>query len=147
MTAIENQIVKLYEQEHWDLNLIAKECGFDLVEIKTCLMMYSKGYRSDIKANDPKTDYDDSDLEFATRKLVQIAQTTEDDDLAARICKYIRNDKKGRLDAMNQMGNLHISIFEFNQALKQGREAKVATQEGKKSLAPIVEVEAEVQAK
>lgn len=139
MTSLTTTIVKLYEEQHWDLNLIAKEVGFEVDEVKAVLVQYSGGYRKDIKA-EVGTDYNDNDLALATSAIKEVMLSTEDEHLRVRCARYIRDDKKGRLDAIAGLGGLNINIFEFNDALRQARLAKEATENGKRP----IEIEAEV---
>jgi hypothetical protein len=54
----------------------------------------------------------------------------EDEQLRFRAAKYLRNDKKGRLDR-SEFKTLNINIAEFNALLQQGRDAMKKAKEAR----------------
>jgi len=138
------QILNLYEKLNLSLEDIAEDRDISLTEVKAVLMQYSSIYRGAIK-EDKTLDFTDSELELANKAIAEIMLSTDDENIKFRAAKYIRQDKKGRLDAAKNMRGLNINVFTFNDQMKRAQmslERTRAVASGHKE-APIIEVKQE----
>lgn len=120
MTAANIQIVTAYEQLGLLPEQIAQEYDLDIESIKATLMQFSSAYRKAAKQDD-QLNFSENELVAANQVIAQIMQYAEDDNLRLRAARYIRDDKKGRLDA-TQMRGLNINVLQFNMTLQKARE-------------------------
>ena len=111
---------------------IAKDQGLQLVAVKSALMQCSKQYRLDCGRED-ETDDDLNFSEFehkeVKRRLFELATTTEDQHLAGKLLMFIRDDAKGRRDAVKDMSHQTFNILQFNEAIQQNRDRVRAIKE------------------
>jgi hypothetical protein len=121
MTAANTQIVTSYEDHDLTPEQIAKDQELDLDAVKATLMQFSAKYRREAKVDD-QLNFSEQGLVAANQVIEQIMQYSEDDNLRLRAAMYIRNDKKGRLDA-TQMRGLNISVIQFNERLIKARQS------------------------
>lgn len=119
------QIVKAYEASV-PIDEIANEQRLSEVEIKVVLLNYSSLYRHDMK-KDRQLDFTDDDQEFTTQAIREIARTTDNEELKFRALKYMRDDKKGRLDILKGLQGLHINVFEFNAGIRKVQASRERT--------------------
>lgn len=126
MTPQETKIVEMYQTLQMTIEEIAEEEDLEQLSIKACLLQYSPDYKSLV---DPSwggalnRDFSDIDLAEATRVLVTLASNAEDEHVRLRAAKYIRDDKKGRLDSVALFGKLNINVVMFNEQLEKARKA------------------------
>lgn len=115
MTAANIHIVNLYEQGLTP-EQIAQAEGFGLTAVKAVLYGASAKYRESI--GETKTlDFKDDELEQANQVLQRLMHS-DDDHLAFKAARYIRDDKKGRLDAKAGLKGLKgLNITLINQQL------------------------------
>ena len=130
------QIAKAYD-EGSSIDELVGLFNYDTEQIKQVLVQFSKRYRAEIKKDTLATDFTDDDLALSTAVFKEVMLSTDDDYLKVRCARYIRDDKKGRLDALKGLGTLKIDVYNINLALKRAREAKAATDSEK----PIIELE------
>jgi hypothetical protein len=123
LTGTNQQIVSAFETEGMKPEEIAVEFELDPVAVKATLMQFSPIFRDSIKT-DKSLDFHDNDLLDANDTIVRIMRHTEDENLALRAAKYVRDDKKGRLDVLSGLGKININIAVFNQRLLEARQAK-----------------------
>lgn len=143
LTALNQQIITAYEECGLDIDQIAEEFSVDELAVKATLMQFSVRYRDNIKSarkngEVSKADFTDNDLEESAEVLRQMMHSAEDENLRVRCARYIRDDKKGRLDALSGLKSLNMNIAIFNQRLLQAREAK---ERSKQLTDKVVEVE------
>lgn len=125
MTAENTNIVTAYETLGLKPAEIATEFNMDELAVKATLMQFSGKFRADLRAGEDKSlDFGDTDLEEANQTIVRLMRHSEDENLQFRAAKFIRNDKKGRLDIVKGIGNLNVNISLFNQHLKAAQRAK-----------------------
>lgn len=147
LTGINQQILTAYEELGMSINEIATEFdGIDIVAIKSILMSFSPKYRKDMTEN-KSLDFNDNELSEANSVILHLMRYSEDEHIRARLARYVRDDKKGRLDIAGIGRNgLNVNILMFNQRLAQ---ARVAKERSKKELVETItpdktiEIEAE----
>jgi uncharacterized protein (DUF58 family) len=130
------QIAKAYD-EGSSLDELVETFGYDAEQVKQILIQFSSRYRSEVKRETIGTDFTEDDLALATNAVKEIMQSTDDDYLRFRCARYLRDDKKGRLDALKGLGSLKIDVQTINIALRQAHQAKLATNSEK----PVIELE------
>ena len=142
MSPTAKQIVQCYEELHLDLQAIVEQFpDFDIAEIKTVLISYSTLYRHDIKMSEGSNlDFKDDELAEVTRGIIELARNTEDENLKFRVLRYIRNDKKGRLDVMKNLTGLRINVLEFNERFQKALRAEERTYNGTAPKQTLIEV-------
>lgn len=124
MTAANTQIVVAYEQLGLTPEQIAESQQLELESVKATLMQFSSAYRKAAKQDD-QLNFSEDELVRANQTIAQIMQYAEDDHLRLRAARYIRDDKKGRLD-VTQMKGLNINVLQFNTVLQRARERVAA---------------------
>lgn len=123
MTPQQQQIVIAYEEINLGVEDIAREHDLDSMVVKACLMQYSLVYREALKAEtgsvDKQLDFTDDELELANKAISNLMQSTEDENMIFRCARYIRQDKKGRLDKAKGLQALNMGVGVFNEQLKK----------------------------
>lgn len=92
------------------------------VSVKACLMQFSGKYRASMN-QDVLLNFSDKELVEANDTLLHLMRHSEDEHLQFKVAKYIRDDKKGRLDIGKNLGGQQINAYIFNQYLIEGKEA------------------------
>lgn len=118
MTASNQTIVTLYEENDLTPEQIAETQGFDITAVKAVLMSHSAKYRSLLKNGEEEGFSDDEELR-ARQVIAQIAQYAEDDNTRLRAAMYVRNDKKGRLDQLKKTNGLNLNVVMINQFMQK----------------------------
>lgn len=134
MSAQINQIVKAYEELSIGVEDIAAEHDISPFEVKTVLLQFSKKYQKDIDNSHGGTDvqedgFTDEEHRMALQTIVQ-ATCSEDEGLRFRAAKYIRQDKKGRLDLAKGVKAINLNVIQFNEHLKRMYESTERTIKG-----------------
>jgi hypothetical protein len=131
ISATLQQIKTAYEVNGMTIAEIVSDFdGLDEVAIKAGLMSCSSKYRKDCGVDKPDEDslnFTDEQLEKVNRVIFETALSAEHSDgsvdyktrLAAAV--YLRDDKKGRKEAVKHLGNNTFNLFQFNQQLNQSR--------------------------
>ena len=125
MTAELKTIKVAYEDEGMSPAEIAEDRGLDLAAVKAALMQGSQKYRQDCGKEDEEVD----ELNFSReeqlqvkRMMMDLALGADDEHLRAKMCINIRDDAKGRKDAVKQMQGNNFNILYINEQLKKVRE-------------------------
>ena len=131
MNSTDVQIRRAYESESMSPEEIAQDQGLDVVAVKAKLMQISSVYRKDCGAEgetDAARNFSDGELEEVNEIILNVARNAETSDgsvdyktrLQAAI--YVRDDKKGRRDAVKQMAGMGgFNILTFNTAIQMAR--------------------------
>jgi hypothetical protein len=127
----DTQIKKAYEIENMSPVQIAEQMDFDIVAVKAKLMSISAMYR---KACGKEEDNAPDGLNFTDDQHRDVVKVIHETALAAEYpdgsvdyktrlaaAIYIRDDKKGRKEAVKNMAGNHFNILNFNQMLQQAR--------------------------
>lgn len=116
------QIVQAFDQLNLTPKQIADEFNLNEIAVKAILMQFSPVYR---KSMDTEIDnnFTDKELVEANNVMLGLIRHSEDDHLRFKVAKYIRDDKKGRLDIGKNMAGLKMDVTVFNQYLVDAREA------------------------
>lgn len=131
------QIVAAYEGGMTIQQIAEDLCAseqFDETTIKTVLASFSSVYRNSIDdkaiTNENKApDLTDTEFDDIKRVAKELALFAEDDNVRARMIKFLWDEKKGRNDAKlanAKRGVKNLSIVNvrlFNEHLKQARQA------------------------
>lgn len=135
---ISKAVVKAYEELNISLSDLASEYGLSVTEIKVCLLQHSSKYRSEQKSLEVPSsnskqlslnsgpalepdDFSNEDEEFA-RKVIAKTMDAEDPYLAFKAATYIRDDKKGRKDAIKAIAKIGMDVAEFNLHMRRAFE-------------------------
>lgn len=121
MTPGATRIVTLFEDCNLTVEQIALDEGLDVAAVKATLLMCSTKFRS-LSKEKQELDFTDEELAIANRTIVQTMSNTEDENLKVRCARYIRQDKKGRLDR-TAFGKLNINVFQLNADMQKARAA------------------------
>lgn len=126
MTASNQQIVSQYEELGMSAEEIAEQEDIDVTCVKATLMQCSSKYRKECTKVDD-TNFTDEQHRMATDVIAQIAAGQIDDTPVSTRLKaamYLKDDKKGRLDAVKQMNGLNINVNHFNIAFQRAIAAR-----------------------
>ena len=102
---------------------IAEQEDIDITSIKAILMQFSSIYRKSCKVDD-SLNFTEDELVRSNQVIASLMQYAEDENLRFRAAKYIRDDKKGRLDAPSALAGLNVNVLMFDERLKKALEAK-----------------------
>lgn len=92
------------------------------IAVKACLMQFSGKYRTAMN-EDIQLNFSDKELVEANDTMLRLMRHSEDEHLQFKVARYIRDDKKGRLDIGKNLAGVHINAYTFNQYLIEGKEA------------------------
>ena len=126
------QIRLSYEQLGMSPAEIAEDRQLEPEAVKMTLASSSAKYRKDcgLEAgnssdnNDGKTDlnFTDEQLLRVNDRIYEIAVSSDSEAVALDACKYIRQDKKGRLDAVKALAGTTFNVLMFNEQLRRANE-------------------------
>ena len=122
MTGAVAQILAMYERAALDIETISQELELEPEAVKSVLMQHSSKFRAAIKEN-LEQDFTKDDLGAVTKAIVDLAHSTEDENLKFRALKYIRDDAKGRKDKVTatKFDSLKVNVLVFNEALRKSK--------------------------
>lgn len=154
MTASNQQIIEAFETLGLTPEGIAEEFDFDLTMVKAILMQYSSQFRMAARGNN-ELDFDDNEAKQIRDVILNTALYSEDEHLRFKAAKYIRDDKKGRLDLGTALKGLNINVVQINDRMQKAFEAverskklstmvDTHTEQKRLNSSPIVQVEATV---
>ena len=140
MTAVNRAILVAFEELGMTPEQIAQQEDVDIAAVKAILMQFSSMYRKECKQDDT-LNFTDDELVRANQVIINLMQYSEDENLRFRAAQYVRNDKKGRLDVVQQMAGLNVNVLQFNDQMQR---ALAAMQRAKGEIAdkPAIDVEA-----
>jgi hypothetical protein len=122
MNAANQQIVTAFEDLGMSPEEIAEDQDLDVVAVKAILAQSSRRFRK-AAAADETLNFSDTELKAANETILQLMQSSEDENIRFRAAKYIRDDKKGRLDAVSKMNGMNVNVLMFNDHMKKALEA------------------------
>lgn len=114
MTNAALQLVQLYEVQNLTPDQIAELENLMPSAVKAVLYANSAKYRNDTDTK-KEVDFNDTDAELSLSVIRRVAQYSEDDGTALKAAMFIRQDKKGRLDAKVGMKRLNINVTVLNE--------------------------------
>lgn len=138
MTGANQQILEAYETLGLEPEQIAEQFDYEPAAVKSVLAQFSRKFRGDIEVCDNRN-FSETEFEAANRTIVEIMMTSEDERLRARLACYIRDDKKGRLDAVKQMAGLNVNVVMINEQMKKAQAAIERARNGVKQVIEIPE--------
>ncbi len=125
MTAVNTQVVTLYEEARLSPEQIAEDLGYDSVAVKATLLQFSKVYRSLIKKDDDECpQVADCELDEMFDVIKNIARYGENEGVKLKAASRIIDEKKGRLNAIKEVKAANFNLIMFNQQLIDNRRAK-----------------------
>lgn len=135
MTASNQQVVTCYDELSMTIEEIAAEMQWEPTAVKMILAQSSPKFRAELGTK-PKDGWTDEELERVDEVIFNLAVYGEDENLQFKAARYIRDDKKGRLDPKN-LKSLNINITQVNVrmekariAMQRARESKVLVERG-----------------
>lgn len=124
MTAGNQQIVSAFEDLQMTPAEIAEDQDLELSAVHAVLLQFSSVFR---KANGKTVaeEFTDEEHQMARDVIVTTARYSEDERLRLKAAAYIRDDKKGRLDAIkNSFGAVNFNVLSFNEIMRKAVNAK-----------------------
>jgi hypothetical protein len=126
MLAVDTQLKAAYEVNGMSPSEIAIDQGFQEKAVKAKLMQISAKYRKDCG----KEDEDSTALNFTLSEaeemkgiVLNVARTTEDDNLRFKAATWVLDDKKGRKDAVKAIQNGPVlNMLTINEFFARARE-------------------------
>lgn len=115
MTAANEQIVALFEDNGISPEQIAGQFGYEVSAVKAILFQNSKLFRKEAKTNDAHK-FSDQEAEEMRQIILGIARYSEDDTLRLKAATYVRDDHLGRKEiqsAQPGMQNLQLHITQI----------------------------------
>jgi len=129
MSSEQEQIRISYEQLGMSPDEIAQDRELEPEAVKMALASCSPKYRKDCGLEDKVThgtgtllNFSDEQLEKVNERLFGLAVGSENEVVALAACKYIRDDKKGRLDAVKALAGTTFNVLMFNEQMKKVNE-------------------------
>lgn len=120
------QIRILFEQEGMTVDQIATERTLTVDAVKTALMSCSSTYKKLCK-NEPE---DESVYNFskeqhirALNQIADLSTSAENESVRLRAAIFIRDDAKGRLDVVKQVGGFQFNILQVDTRLRKAMAA------------------------
>jgi hypothetical protein len=126
MQAATAQIVSMFETLGMGVEDIAEQQGMDPIAVKAALLQGSRAYRESQVSNSKDEEcgvFTSREEQLARQAIVDLAAGSDDEHIRLKAAKYIRDDKKGRLDKA-AVGKLNINVLVFNETLRKARAAK-----------------------
>ena len=122
MTAANQSIITAFEDLGMTPEEISADQEYDIAAVKAALMQGSSKFRK-LCGKDEECGFSPSEEKRALEVIAQIAQFSEDDNCRLRAAIYIRQDKRGRLDAVKQMAGLNINVISMNEQMQKALKA------------------------
>jgi hypothetical protein len=123
MTAANQAIVTAFEDLGMSPEEISADQEYDIAAVKSVLMQSSSIYRKKCNKDEDDCNFTSNEEKRAIEVIAQLAQYSEDDNIRLRAAVFIRNDKRGRLDAVKQMAGLNINVISMNEQMKKALSA------------------------
>lgn len=127
MTAVNTQVVTLFEEARLSPEQIAEDLGYDLVAVKATLLQFSSVYRALVKKedkNDECPQVSDSELDEMFDIVKNKARYAENEAVSLKAACRIIDEKKGRIGKMGEVRGANFNLIQFNQTLIDNRRAK-----------------------
>jgi hypothetical protein len=127
MLAVDTQIKTAYEVNGMSPKEIADDQGFAEESVKAKLMQISAKYRKDAGLEDEAEsalNFSISEAEEMKGIVLNVARTTDDDNLRFKAATWVLDDKKGRKDVVKALQNGPVlNLLTINEFFAKGREA------------------------
>lgn len=128
------QLIAAYENLGMAPEDIAQAFGesgqpLEVSAVKAVLMQGSWKYRAASKQQ-KKLDFTDDELQEANEAILRLLRNSDDEHLVGRLARYIRDDKKGRLDVGPNLAGLQMNAIVFNQYIQDAQKAIEASKNG-----------------
>jgi len=133
MTNADTSIVTAFEELKMTPEEIAQTEDLELSAVKASLMQFSKSYKDLLNGNNTEAtkenlDFRDNELKEANDVILDLMRYSEDDRIRGKLAMYVRDDKKGRLDAKQAFindfnGQMNINVLVFNERLQKAKDA------------------------
>lgn len=130
LSSEQQQIKDSYETLSMTPLEIAEDRGLLPETVKATLMAVSVKYRKDCGAVEtPESGKIDDGKNFTDEQLVRVNQRmyemavgSENEAVAAKLCIYIRDDCKGRHDAVKALSGTNFNVLQFNVNIQRANE-------------------------
>jgi hypothetical protein len=138
MTAVNNQVVQMYEDAQLSPEQIAEDLGYDLVAVKATLLQFSNVYRKLVNTakDEPSEGIENLISDDELREMVDVVKTvarhSEIDSVRLKAACRLIDEKKGRLNPIREVRGAQMNLIMFNQQLIQNRQARVKVLEREK---------------
>jgi len=135
ITAIDNQIVTLFEEAGLTPEVIAEQLSLDPLAVKASLIQFSLVYKDNVKIakqagnNDPI--YDSDEVKIARDAILRVILTSDNEHAILRASESVIKEAKGRNDVSKVLKGSQVNVVIFNEQLKRAREAKAKSLESK----------------
>jgi hypothetical protein len=128
---LETEQIKLsYESLGMSVLDIAENRHLEPEAVKIALASCSSKFRKDCGLEDSvpnqekesEKNFTDEQLERANETILNLAIGAENETVKLKAAIYIRDDKRGRLDAIKQLAGMPINVLQINNIIQQSME-------------------------
>lgn len=126
MTAANQQIITAFEDLQLTPEEIAREQELEITAVKAVLMQFSSVYRKMCKVesdSEAEFNFKDHELAVANQSIAELAAYAENEAVRLKAAIYLRDDRKGRLDAVKTLSGLNINVLTINEQMKKAMAA------------------------
>jgi len=128
MTAANQQIVTAFEELNLTPEQISEAFGFNILAVKSVLSQFSSKFKSAVKSS-KNSGFTDDEAEEMYSIILNLARYSDDENLQYKAACRIIDDKKGRLDIVNNQPGLQINVVTFNEQMQKALNAERRTLE------------------
>jgi hypothetical protein len=122
MKLCDTQLVEMFEELGLEPEQIAQQTGFEVTSVKACLTQNSTKYREMVRTEKIEG-FSDTDEEKALQVMRNLLNS-DDEHIQLKAAKYVRDDKRGRLDVMKEIQKSGVSVIVFNTTLQKAKQAR-----------------------
>lgn len=122
MSGNDQRIVTAYEVLGLSADEIAQQEGWDVTVVKAALLGHSSQYRAAVKAA-REEGFTQEQEDSAIRVIAELVHSG-DEHIALKAAKYVRDDKRGRLDAAKAVKDLNVTVTQWNVTLRQANKVR-----------------------
>ena len=112
---------------------IAEDRSLETETVKATLASVSSKYRKDCgleekdgtvdrKSENERLNFSAEQEERVNQRIYDIAVSSDNEGVALNACKYIKDDRRGRLDAVKALAGTTFNVLMFNEQMKRANE-------------------------
>lgn len=119
MTALDQQIVSMYETLDMDPEEISDDLDCEIEAVKLSLKTHSGEYNKALKHE--IEDITDDEYDQINRAYKQLALFSENDAVREKALRRLRDEKRGRLKSVGNLKSLKVNVIQINDSIKKAR--------------------------
>lgn len=125
MTAANIEIVEMFETLAMSPEQICENTGYEITAVKSVLLQSSKVYRKVAGTTTAKDEYiTDDEVSEAHEVVKEVMRYAKNEGVKLKAALRLIDEKKGRLDKIDDLRGANINITVFNQQILAARSAK-----------------------